>query len=165
MIKYNYFWCSDPFLKEHLGVSLSINICPFDAGDKLSPMGGEKLKKIALFALSPSRIRHSFFYNMCLFFLFLFPISGVVRVTPGLLGRETIDSLPHEMDFVMFGTNIWHWRTRTISSQDQKDTRLPYGCDQLNMVLLIVSAQPPCPSVPPEASHSSVVVGEGCTDK
>lgn len=52
-----------------------------------------------------------------------------------------------------------------MSSQKQKDTCLPYGCDQLNMVLLIVSAQPPCSPVPPKASHSSVVVGEGCTDK
>lgn len=111
-----------PFVKKkHLMVLFSVNICPFDVHHKLSPMGVEKLKKIAVFALSPRGFaRHSLTCFGFFFFLFLFPILAAVWVTSGLLWRQLIDSLTNKMDFVMLQRTYstgeleqyWVWATK-----------------------------------------------------
>lgn len=60
LIKCSYFPAQWPFSKEHLRVSLSINICPPDASDKLSPKGEKVGKGRKWFCPHlPSRIKNA----------------------------------------------------------------------------------------------------------
>lgn len=80
--------------------SIILNICSFDTSHKLTLMGGEKPTNGALFALTP---QGSDILSCYIFFsiFFFFPILAAVR----LLWRQLIDSLPREMDFLMFKEN------------------------------------------------------------
>ena len=112
-----------PFSKEHLGVSLSINICPPDASDKLSPKGEEVGKGRKSFCPHlPSRIKNATGFKkkkkkkkvfIYLFFQSkqaMFPSPFPLPDSPEAARREAIDYLAHKMDFVMFGVNVQHWK-------------------------------------------------------
>lgn len=117
VIQCNSFPTHWPFSKEHLAVSLSINILSFSR--QLSPKGRKKSteKKENCVLTCPCK-------DQKCFLLLCFSRKRTSRlplpVSPRAARREAIDYLAQKTDFVMFGADVSHWETRKISNLTRK---------------------------------------------
>lgn len=135
VIQRNSFPTRWPFSKEHLAVSLSINILSFSR--QLSPEGGrsqqrEEEKKHNCVLSCPCKDQKRF---LLLCFSRKWTSRLPLPVSPRAARREAIDYLAQKTDFVMFGANVSQWETRKISNLTRKIHVCLLGMIPLNMVL------------------------------